>query len=391
MAMLSAFDYSYWRKLSDTYIYLYMSVISPLFQHHCERAERPLTSLYLALLGFTLAMVMWPHTANANTDIYTAEVELNADVTEAEAINAAFVQVITELTGSASSQQHDVIQVAQQQAQQYVSHIATMKLDDEQQVLQIRFDQAAVDQLLSQAGLPIWGAERANLIAWLVIERQGMQEVISDDGHEEALLLRQHTELRGIPLVLPLMDLTDQSQVSISDIGGRFWQPIVEASQRYQAQGIVIGRVFQTIDSYWHGQGQLKLPDGTEPWQLNAPDLDSLISGLAESIGAMLVKRYALQTDSNTSNQLYLQVQGVGDLQAYADLLRVLATVSSVTDVAVVSLQGDTVLLQVTHQGAAKKLLLSLELESRLALLDGQQANAYSASQSAHTAFYIWQ
>lgn len=389
--MLSAFDYSYWRKLSDTYIYLYMSVISPLFQHHCERAERPLTSLYLALLGFTLAMVMWPHTANANTDIYTAEVELNADVTEAEAINAAFVQVITELTGSASSQQHDVIQVAQQQAQQYVSHIATMKLDDEQQVLQIRFDQAAVDQLLSQAGLPIWGAERANLIAWLVIERQGMQEVISDDGHEEALLLRQHTELRGIPLVLPLMDLTDQSQVSISDIGGRFWQPIVEASQRYQAQGIVIGRVFQTIDSYWHGQGQLKLPDGTEPWQLNAPDLDSLISGLAESIGAMLVKRYALQTDSNTSNQLYLQVQGVGDLQAYADLLRVLATVSSVTDVAVVSLQGDTVLLQVTHQGAAKKLLLSLELESRLALLDGQQANAYSASQSAHTAFYIWQ
>lgn len=336
-------------------------------------------------------MVMWPHAAHGNTDIYIAEVELNAEVTETEAINVAFVQVITELTGSAASQHHGVIQEAQQKAQQYVSHLATKKLDDEQQVLEVRFDQSALDQLLSQAGLPIWGAERANLIAWLVIERQGMQEVISDDGHEEALLLRQHTEQRGIPLVLPLMDLTDQSQVSISDIGGRFWQPIVEASQRYQAQGIVIGRVYQTIDSYWHGQGQLKLPDGTEPWQLDAADLDSLIAALAENIGAMLVKRYALQTDSSSSSQLFVQVEGVDDLQAYADMVTVLTSVSSVTDVAVVSLQGNTVLLKVTHQGEAKKLLLSLELESRLALLDGQQANAYSASQSAHTAFYIWQ
>lgn len=388
--MLDAFDYSYWRTPLDTYICYFMSLNSPHL-NDCRESRKHGFSQLLAPLMVLVIMVLAPVDVKAEADIYTAEIEVLENVSESDAINTAFVQVITALTGSTNSRNNGLIKQALSNAEQFVSHLASMQREDDQPMLQVRFDQVAVDHLLTQAGLPIWGAERANLIAWLVIERQGMQELIGDDDDEAALLLRQHTELRGIPLLLPLMDLTDQSQVGISDIGGRFWQPIVEASQRYQAQGIVIGRIYQSIDGYWHGQGQLKLPDGTETWQLQAAELETMLARLAETLGAMLVQRYALQTDSNSSNQLFVQVQQVGDLQAYADLLKVLATVSSVTEVNVVSLHGDTLLLKVTHQGEAKKLLLSLELESRLALLDGQQANAYSASQSAHTAYYVWQ
>lgn len=388
--MLDAFDYSYWRTPLNTYICYFMSSKFPYLYFYRASCQQGLSQLLASLMAL-LIMVAAPLAVKAEADIYMAEIEVVDNVSESDAINAAFVEVITALTGSTSSRHNGLIKQALSNAEEFVSHLASMQRSDDQPMLQVRFDQVAVDQLLSQAGLPIWGAERANLIAWLVIERQGMQELIGDDDDEAARLLRQHTELRGIPLLLPLMDLTDQSQVSMSDIGGRFWQPIVEASQRYQAQGIVIGRVYQSIDGYWHGQGQLKLPDGIETWQLQAAELETMLARLAETLGAMLVQRYALQTDSNSSNQLFVQVQQVGDLQAYADLLKVLATVSSVTDVNVVSLHGDTLLLKVTHQGEAKKLLLSLELESRLALLDGQQANAYSASQSAHTAYYVWQ
>jgi hypothetical protein len=388
--MLDAFDYSYWRTPLDTYIYYFMSLNSRYLNFYIDSRKHGLAQLLASLMALVI-IALAPLQVKADTDIYMAEIEVVDDVSESDAINAAFVQVITALTGSTNSRNNALIKQGLLSAEEFVSHLASTQREDEQPVLQVRFDQVAVDQLLTQAGLPIWGAERANLLAWLVIERQGMQELIGDDDDEAAVLLRQHTELRGIPLVLPLMDLTDQSQVSISDIGGRFWQPIVEASQRYQAQGIVIGRVYQTIDGYWHGQGQLKLPDGTETWQLQAAELKVMLARLSEELGGMLVQRYALQTDSNSSSQLFVQVQRVGELQAYADLLKVLAEVSSVTDVKVVSLHGDTVLLRVTHQGEAKKLLLGLELESRLALLDGQQANAYSASQSAHTAYYVWQ
>lgn len=387
MAMLNAFDYSYWRTPLDLLIVIFMSVKSVFLKPIYNTIRSAVFTSLTAAIGLAAMSPM----AIAADEFYTAKVDVTDTLEESQAIGQAFLQVITELTGSTASQNNAVIKQSLQSAQEYVSHIATLQQDDEQQVLQIRFDQVAVNQLLSQAGLPIWGGERANLIAWLVIERQGMQEMIGDDGHQEAVLLRQQTELRGIPLLLPLMDLTDQSLVSISDIGGRFWQPIEQASQRYQAQGIVIGRIYQTIDGYWHGQGQLNLPDGTDSWSMDAAELDELIAHLAEQLGAMLVKRYALQTDSRNSGQLFVQVQGVGDLQSYADLQSVLAAVSSVTGVTLESLQGDTVLLKVTHQGEAKKLLLSLELESRLALLDGQQANAYSASQSAHTAYYVWQ
>lgn len=387
MAMLSAFDYSYWRTPLDLLIVIFMSVKSVFL----KPIYNTIRSAVFMSLAAVMALVALSPMAIATADFYTAKVDVTDTLEESQAIGQAFVQVITELTGSTDSQNNAVIKQSLQSAQEYVSHIATLQQDDAQQVLQIRFDHVAVNQLLSQAGLPIWGGERANLIAWLVIEKQGMQEMIGDDGHQAAVLLRQQTELRGIPLLLPLMDLTDQSLVSISDIGGRFWQPIEQASQRYQSQGIVIGRIYQTIDGYWHGQGQLSLPDGTDAWSLEAAELDGLIANLAEQLGAMLVKRYALLTDSRNSGQLFVQVQGVGDLQSYADLRSVLAAVSSVTGVTLESLQGDTVLLKVTHQGEAKKLLLSLELESRLALLDGQQANAYSASQSAHTAYYVWQ
>ena len=51
------------------------------------------------------------------------------------------------------------------------------------------------------------------------------------------------SQLRGLPLVMPIMDLTDLSAVTITDVWGRFSQPVAQASARYMAEAVVVIRV----------------------------------------------------------------------------------------------------------------------------------------------------
>src|SRR5262249_13131842 len=61
--------------------------------------------------------------------------------------------------------------------------------------LQVGFDGVAVDQLLVQAGLPVWGKERPSTLVWL-----GGDADSSPNAHEA---IERAARLRGIPVVWP--------------------------------------------------------------------------------------------------------------------------------------------------------------------------------------------
>ena len=48
---------------------------------------------------------------------------------------------------------------------------------------------------------------------------------------------------RGLPLAFPLLDTTDLQGVTFSDIWGGFDERIINASKRYDANSILIGRI----------------------------------------------------------------------------------------------------------------------------------------------------
>ena len=81
--------------------------------------------------------------------------------------------------------------------------------------LQVFFDKPAVDRMLRSKGLAVWGKSRPQVLAWVGLDDQVKRRFLMSDDNDRILSeLARLANNRGIPFVLPLMDLEDQSAVS---------------------------------------------------------------------------------------------------------------------------------------------------------------------------------
>jgi len=114
--------------------------------------------------------------------------------------------------------------------------------------LWVRFDGDAIRKSLQQEGQAYWGNERPDTLVWLAVEDRGKRYVVAaDDGTEVHQQIAQAAKQRGVPIVFPLMDLEDQSQVRFSDIWGGFFENVMAASKRYNPQAVLIGRLLRWL------------------------------------------------------------------------------------------------------------------------------------------------
>jgi hypothetical protein len=325
-------------------------------------------------------------------DLYIAEAPL-ASASEADlklAKRQAMASMIVRLTGQQASLKQAPIKAALAEVDNYISHISRQTdTATEEVVLQLRFDQQAVRQLLSAADLPLWVTDRSSILTWLVIEQQGIQDIIADGGLDIALQLQAEAEQRGLPLILPLMDLTDQLLIGPSDIWGNFTDTIAQASQRYQAHGLLWGRLYKNSDGFWQGQGSIQLPDERREWLFAAATPEALVALIVENLGAQLSQRFALPTATDQQHTATLHINGINDLAAYAALRKILQALASVNTVTLQRLHAEKLVVLVNYQGHQDNLLLSLEGQTRLQLLDGQSETLYSAKNGL-VAYYQW-
>ncbi len=168
----------------------------------------------------------------------------------------ALAEVLSRVSGLAHVPRNAAVREALGQPERYYNRFVF--LNDRE--LRIHFDPAAVLGLVDAAGLPVWSANRPTVVAWLVVERGGVRRVV-DGGHELAVPLVRRARQRGVVLKLPLMDLEDRLLVQPSVVWGRLFSALSEASGRYQADVVLVGRL----------QEQVCAPD---PWV--AVDLDTV-------------------------------------------------------------------------------------------------------------------
>ena len=75
--------------------------------------------------------------------------------------------------------------------------------------------------------------------------------------------LKQTAKERGVPLSLPLMDLTDNVNISTYDVWGRFVEPLRKASTRYGVDNIIGARVYRNDASAIPDLPENVVPSGT--------------------------------------------------------------------------------------------------------------------------------
>ncbi len=199
--------------------------------------------------------------------------------------------------------------------------------------LWMQFDASKLKRLLADNGLPQWGEQRPDVLLWLAVKdganryllRQGDQSLIKDALEEAA-------QARGLPLVWPLYDQADRAVLEYSDLWGQFWEPIKQASKRYNVDAVLLGRM-QWLQGSWQVDWSLLQDGEMQSWQVNAPALDLLTSSGIGVATDHIASRYAVFSGGFSSSQLLLRIYQLSSVDEYARAARYLASLPPVKHV----------------------------------------------------------
>lgn len=318
-------------------------------------------------LGFTLlvlaAGIMLPAAAVEVPTLYTVEVPLDqeADNPRADAYELALVEVLLRVSGAELGSDEEAIDSLFPNPSAYVVQFRP----GEEDTLWVSFDGEAIERVLRGAGQIVWGSDRPLTLVWLAVDwGQGSREIIGADDPERTdaesrsidrnKLLRERileiAERRGLPLVFPLLDTIDLQSVTFSDIWGGFDERILAASERYDANSVLIGRIRPASSrrenwSYYFGGEQ-------RSW--NGPP-EAVVPQVAE----LLAAEFAVGGDAPIES-VALTVSGIVSVEAYGGLQNLLAGVSLIEAFMVTQVAGDRVTYRVDIRGGAERLRRAL-------------------------------
>ena len=341
-------------------------------------------------------------------DLYQASVTVNSQngSDRAVALKKALAAVMLKVGGEKSVLENDVIKKSLNNYRSYLSqyryqhksfHVSDEQKNNKQLFLVASFNAEKINSIFQQANLPLWGRLRPQVLLWLIDEQGLTRNIISNSSSSNLpFIINEFSAQRGLPIMMPLMDLTDSSQIKMSDVWGRFQQPIKEASSRYFAEAIAVIRISNSsllisnqldsenialedcgllcADSKLKEQhfvldwslldwgvieGQQKF---SQQYQGDNPQV-LLQQGLAD-ITELIYQRYALSTTSQ--NDFIIEVANVDSLATYVDVFDFLNDLSSVNSVTLQSAKGSSRRFNLQLRGTKAALLASLKLNNKL-------------------------
>jgi len=341
-------------------------------------------------------------------DLYQASVAIKSQniSDRGNALKKALAAVMLKVGGEKSVLENDIIKkslnnyrsyLSQYQYKQKSLQVADEQGNKKQLFLSARFNTEKINQLFQEANLPLWGSLRPQVMLWLVDEQGLTRSIISNSSASNLpFMVNEFSAQRGLPIMMPLMDLTDTNQIKLSDVWGRFQQPIKDASRRYLAEAIAVMRISnaslvapdlsdsEDVDSSDCGllcaQPQPKAQKYVLDWSLldwslikgqqkysqqyqgEVPQV-LLKQGLAD-ITELIYQRYALSTTSQ--HDFVIEVTNVDSLVIYVDVFDFLSNLSSVKSVTLLSAKGSARRFNLQLLGSKEALLASLKLNNKL-------------------------
>ena len=311
-----------------------------------------------------LACLCGPVGAANVADLNSASVIVadQGDAEQARGLKQALEQVLVKLSGSRSIVLDPSVKQAVRDPLKYVSQFSYASDDRGGQRLNAEFDADAVSDLLLGNSLPIWQSERPTVLFWLAIESEGQRQLIGTGSHPGIeSMLADNMQRRGLPYLLPLLDLDDRSLVSVAEVWGGFRDVIQVASVRYSPEAIVVGRLFPVAGG-WRGHWSLINADGSEDaWDSDSAEAEAVITvgvdGLADSLGRV----YATRIDNSRRAAVTLAVSNVSGVEDYARVLSYLESLQFVDRVSIHEVRGANISFDIQYRGQLDDIRLIIE------------------------------
>jgi len=312
-------------------------------------------------------------------DIYDAEVPVTGqDATErARVVHDALLEVLTRLAGARDFEQLPALKQALDQASHYVEQYRYRRLDaggstptpnppavpaPPRQALWVRFDADAVERLLRDSGLPVWGQERPQTLVWVAVEDGEDRHLLGADTRDPVRgALEAEAKLRGVPLMFPLLDVEDRGRVRFADVWGGFTDTLQTASARYSPDAMLTVRVLHDGDG-WNARWILDNQGRENTWTTRGGDLNQVLQGGIDGLADMLASRYGVQTGQREVADLVLHVSNVHGAADYARVGHYLESLAAVDQALLTTVTPEQLTYTVSVHGAASVLERSVAL-----------------------------
>ncbi len=318
--------------------------------------------------------------------LYEAEVAAEGQETDQRnrAIVEAFRQVLIKVTGSRGAVQHPQlageINNAPRYVQQYRYRMVTVELPpaelqpvpagiaeivtpppppqptyEQVRMLRVTFDEKAVNRMLRQHGVAVWGDRRPATLVWLAAEQDGWRHLVMPDADEQLYAsILGVMDARGVPILFPLMDLEDQARLQVSDVWGGFADAIWQASERYGPDAIMTARLVKSGPELWRASWTLLLEKKEFLWDSEGENMARAVEAGIHAGMDLLASHYAPSAAESSIDAIYLRVAEVRDLYDFARLHRHLAGQSIVEQLSLVFVEPEAVTYALQIRGGQR-------------------------------------
>ena len=292
-------------------------------------------------------------------------------------LQTALRNVMIRVSGRSDAELMPGMDVQLKQASRYVQQfryrlspepvIEPVSGKETKQILWIRFNEKAVNQLLLSQRLPVWGKTRPAALVWLVIDDRKQRQLIGNDSaHKGRKVFNEKARVRGLPLRFPLLDLTDRSSISISDIWANFEDSILAASRRYQAEAVLVGRVYQEYSGAWRARWSLYSQGRRQDWESDDELLDGTVAHGVNQASDFLAMRFAQVQQEGQQSQVLIKVDAVKGLADFNKVRSYLDSLSTVTNLQPYHVSSNTVTFLLTTRGGRLAVEQAISLGSTL-------------------------
>ncbi len=311
--------------------------------------------------------------------LYEAEIPTagGEPAAKAEAMEMALRVVLVKLTGDRNAAQREGVASLFKEPQVYIQQYGYQaseggpgNVGSGGRVLAVKFDAKTLSGALRRAGLKLWERERPLVLVGVSLGSGEKRVMVSrDDASGYTHAIEYQARLRGLPIVIPIMDERDRAW--LSDLQTLPATAAGEVSNPYGADAILTGHLDEVASGLWEASWSLFYGGEVQRWPSQGNSAETVLEeGVDQGTDALVAQLNA----QSLEDVVKLTVHGVAALDHYAQLQRYLESLEAVTHSSVVRVQPNSVEFAVTARGGEKALGRAIALGKYLEPMSGEPA-----------------
>jgi len=309
------------------------------------------------LLFMCLPLLLWslPAQALLVQGLYEQEIAVQGqgDAERIRAYREGLSAVILKITGEERHLRNAAVERAVRDAQSYVQEVSyrtASNAAETQTFISVSFDSALVNQMLMSSGVPVWDRDRPAVLLWLSVQNAtGARELLSADSEHPLLeIVREFSRVRGLPVLIPVMDLEDRRNLPADVAWSLDEAAIRNASARYGADAILSGRLLESPNGDLVGLWQFLFRGNVETFDVFERDLSVYTLGTLNRVTAQLASHFAFNSmEAPANSRVTVRVEGMDSAADYVNLMAYMDNLAVVEAVSAALLDGSGIELDV--------------------------------------------